>query len=256
MKQPIDKAAYEQQRVDNYNATAGTLTDYDCPKCRNRGHFAWLREDLSMAFYDCDCMNTRRALQKLASSGLSKSVKDLTFEKYQATEPWQRYLKQGAMAFAGEEGGWMLISGRSGIGKTHLCTAVCQERIFRHQFVRYMGWREEIPGLKFSGGDEEAREQLLRELKTVQVLYIDDLFKTAAGPDGKCRPTQADVNLAYDILNYRYLNDLSTLISTEKSIEELLHIDEATGSRILERCGKHVYFVKRQDGKNYRLRKG
>ena len=50
MKQPIDKAAYEQQRVDNYNATAGTLTDYDCPKCRNKGNIAHVREDGSLAF--------------------------------------------------------------------------------------------------------------------------------------------------------------------------------------------------------------
>jgi DNA replication protein DnaC len=65
--------------------------------------------------------------------------------------------------------------------------------------------------------------------------------------------TPADVNLAFEILNYRYVNRrLVTILSSEKTIEEILDIDEAVGSRIFERCkGHYVKFVGKE---NWRLR--
>ena len=65
--------------------------------------------------------------------------------------------------------------------------------------------------------------------------------------------TDADVKLAFELLNARY-NDTAklTLISTEWSLEGLLDIDEALGSRIYERAKKHwLNFNGRQ---NWRLR--
>ena len=66
--------------------------------------------------------------------------------------------------------------------------------------------------------------RLLTPFKTVPVLYIDDLFKTEAGK----LPTTADVNIAFEIINHRYINpDYITVISTEKTMDELIAIDEA-----------------------------
>ena len=55
-------------------------------------------------------------------------------------------------------------------------------------------------------------------------------------------PTAADVNLAYEIINYRYNNrDKITIISTELTIGGLCEIDEALGGRIRQRAGENVY---------------
>lgn len=64
--------------------------------------------------------------------------------------------------------------------------------------------------------------------------------------------TGPDVNLAFEFLNYRY-NDLGlvTLLSTEKTVEELLDADEAVGSRVFERSRGYCL---RFSGKNRRLR--
>lgn len=255
MATSFDRAAYEQWRVDTYNASQGTLTDYDCPKCKNRGNFARLREDLTHVYIPCDCMNTRSSLQRLAKSGLSPCIDQYTFQSFEASEGWMTLLKEGAMAYARSGEGWMMISGRSGIGKTHLCTAVCRERILQGQQVRYMSWREEIRQLKSPDTQDALRQDLLQELKTVPVLYIDDLFKTGAGPEGRAQPTPADVNLAFEILNYRYINHLSTILSTELTLDQLMRIDEAIASRILERCGNHAYVVDHRKSRNYRLTK-
>ena len=75
----------------------------------------------------------------------------------------------------------------------------------------------------------------LDRLRHAPVLYLDDFLKTPrhrpgvrAGP-----PTAGDVNLAYEILEYRYMHpELPTLISSEWHSGEILSLDEALGGRI------------------------
>ncbi len=68
----------------------------------------------------------------------------------------------------------------------------------------------------------------------------------------KGRLTETDVNVMYEIVNYRYMNNLPLIISTEKNLDELLVFDEATGSRIIEMCIGNIIYL---EGKelNYRL---
>ena len=87
--------------------------------------------------------------------------------------------------------------------------------------------------------------------KKAEVLYIDDLFKTEQGKN----PTTADINVAFEILNYRYRNpQLITLISSEKTIQELVRIDEAVGSRIFEMSRDFCVNIGKDIKKNYRLK--
>ena len=99
--------------------------------------------------------------------------------------------------------------------------------------------------------DREWYEKRIERLKTVPVLYIDDFWK-AKKTDGQTRVTDGDVNLAFEILNFRY-NDskLRTIISSEMMLENVLDIDEATGSRIYERSRG---FTKTAPADNWRLK--
>lgn len=102
----------------------------------------------------------------------------------------------------------------------------------------------------------EKYEHAVFKLKTVEVLYIDDLFKTGKDLNGKVqRPTTADINLAFEIINYRYNNkNLVTIISSERNIREIMEIDEAIGGRIFELSSKKNYAVNISNNlnKNYR----
>ena len=110
--------------------------------------------------------------------------------------------------------------------------------------VRYFLWRDEAPKLKALVNDREEYERIIEQVKRVDVLYIDDFFKGTVTP--------ADINLAFEILNSRYNSDkLITIISTEMTIENILSLDEAVGSRIYERC-KGFYIKTPKD--NWRLR--
>lgn len=248
-----DTASMEKMRADTYNASQGALTGYDCPKCRNRGGFLIPREDGSVTYQDCSCIMIRRCIQQMEASGLKNIISTRTFENFEVHEDWQQVLRDGAMAFAEHPEGSFLICGQSGSGKTHLCTAICRQCLLAGREVRYMPWRDEIGFLKI-GIDAVARENRLRELKRAEILYIDDLFKTGAAVDGSRRPTGADINLAFEVMNYRYTNNLCTVISMELSAQELLQVDEALGGRILEMARGHTFTVRKDTSRNWRLR--
>jgi DNA replication protein DnaC len=90
--------------------------------------------------------------------------------------------------------------------------------------------------------------------KTVDVLYIDDLFKTGRGVGKKAQmPTEADINLAFEIINSRSIQRKPTIISSESTIYEILNIDEAIGSRINKMCGVYCFNIGAKNTKNYRM---
>ena len=150
-----------------------------------------------------------------------------------------------------------VILGQSGCGKSHIGTAIFRELLLAGKTCRYMAWREDAPRLKkllHSEGDEYCAA--VDQFKQTQVLYIDDLFKTGRENGGRFqRPTVADINLAYEILNYRADRPkLRTILSSECLLEQLIEIDEAIGGRIAELSAPYVFSISPDRTKNYRLR--
>lgn len=263
----IDPKTYAQFRVDSLNSVVGDRDKedgYNCPICRNKGYIAALVENedgsYSHAIRDCRCAETRRSILRMQRSGLKDVIQKYTFDRFEATEPWQKTIKAAAVEYARNPEGWFALCGQSGSGKSHLCTAICRELLLRGEQVLYMLWRDDIAKIKQaamgSQFDDEAIElhRLLNKFKTVKNLYIDDFFKTGKTAENTAqRPTVADINYAFEIINYRYNNPgLITIISTELTEDELLDIDEAIGGRIYERA--KAFSIGRDRRKNYRVR--
>lgn len=259
-----DKERLCQMKCDNYNATVGdlNLTDgYDCLICKNKGFIAkpyktefgyWTEMN-----YYCKCQKIRTTIRRLNKSGLKNIINDYTFKNYDDTEPWQKQIKSTAMKFCTDsENAWFFIGGASGAGKTHICTAICCYYLKHDKAVKYMLWRDDIVQLKANVTNPEEYAKLMTELKTAEVLYIDDLFKTGKDGEGKAqRPTAADVNIAFELLNYRYNNpNLITIISSECRSTDILDIDEAVGGRIIEKTRGYAINIKPDRSKNYRLK--
>lgn len=261
--EPMSERDYEQARVDIANGITGQLDEldgYDCELCRNRGYLVVLRElpngHFTQASQECRCMEIRRTLRRMQRSGLKNLLDTCTFDRYKAESDWQKLLKSKAVEYADNPSGWFGLFGQSGIGKSHLCTAICRKFLLEGRKVAYMAWREDISRLKDYDCASEPRLKLLERFKRTEVLYIDDLFKSGIRPDGeKQRPTSADINLAFEIVNHRYNNPaLLTIVSSEWTIDGLLSIDEATGSRIFERAGNNGINIRPDSSKNYRTR--
>ena len=115
-----------------------------------------------------------------------------------------------------------------------------------------MLWRDEVVKLKAMVTNDERYEKAMGELKKVKVLYIDDFFKTEKGK----APTAGDVNISFELLNFRYVNkDMITIVSSERDISEILKVDEAVGSRIYERVKEYCLIIEADPDKNFRIRR-
>ncbi len=245
---PSDPLEYERQMAELSNRQPGSLTGLDCPLCLNRGYSIIVNDQGDRVAKTCPCMKQRRTLKYLERSGLAKVLKIYTFDNWQVKEPWQQNFITVARDYAEHPAGWFCAAGRPGTGKTHLCTAICGELLHRGMEVRYLLWRDFSTQAKAVVNDDESYRELMEPYKRVKVLYLDDLFKTGKGQE----PTTADCNLAFELLNGRYADpDKLTIISSERTMGNLLDIDEAIGSRIYERSKAH--YVDLSSRKNWRL---
>lgn len=205
--------------------TPSTEEHYKCPKCHDTGHI--ILSVFPLITKDCECEIRRKNLKRLERAGLMELAERCTLESFRTSESWQEKARAAALAYlSSPKGAWFFICGHTGSGKTHLCTAICKELIDRGREVYYMKWREEAPRLKALIKDPVLYGEQMKKLSEVPVLYIDDFFKGSV--------TEADINLAYQLLNERYNTRRRTIISSEHSIEDILRIDEAVAGRIFE----------------------
>lgn len=247
----------EQRKVDIFNALPGDLPGPDCPKCHNKGRVMFLRDGYR-TIRECECMAYHRSLSRMKKSGLDSLLDRCTFESYQTVFPWQEKAKKLALDFvANPSGRWFVASGSSGGGKTHLCTAICKRLLEAGMAVQYMLWVDESRRLKAFANDDASYQRMMRRYKTVKALYVDDLFKPRTEEDkytGKrfrVTATAADISLAFEILNSRTLRpNLITIISTELSLDDIMKMDTALGSRIYQ-ASKGCYLYLSGD-KNWR----
>ena len=233
-----------QAGIDSQNAEQGTLTDYDCAICKNKGVIYFLDKNYNECTRECECMKKRRIIQNTKNSGLSDMLEQYTFDKFTHKEPWQFTMYDKATDFVRDDKAkCFYIGGQVGCGKSHICTAIVGKFLEQGYFVYYNIWNEIVTRLKQTAyEDSEKYNRQLDRLKRVPVLYIDDFFKTP--------PTTADLDKAFQILDYRKNMALGnarkrfiTIISSEKTLNEIMSIDQAIGSRILEMCNHGEYLV-------------
>lgn len=230
-----------EMKADAYNEEYGDLAFMDCPVCRNKGRIAMVK-DGRVCFADCSCVPIRKARKRIADSGLADQVTRYTFDAFIPAEPWQKEAKEAVERYAADPHGWLVITGRSGTGKTHLCTAACGE-LLKNMPVVYFSWRTDAPIVKALITDMQAYSSEIDRLTGARCLYIDDFFKGSI--------TDADKNLAYTLIDKRY-SDITklTIISSELSFTQMMEVDEAIGGRIWERATVKLALT----GKNYRTR--
>lgn len=253
----LENVSYEdlkQRQIERFNESEGDLNEvdgYDCRKCKNKGFIAHLSNEGEEVWRDCKCKTVRATLRRAKRSGLGDILKDYSFDKFVATETWQRELKEKAQAFCKDDTAhWFYIGGQVGCGKTHLCTAIAAHYIKAGKELRYMLWAEESKFLK-ANVNENVYTEKMNEYKNVDVLYIDDFLKVKSG----AVPTDADINLAFEIINHRLITpDKITILSSEKTLDELMDYDEAMMSRIYKQTGPYKFSIAKDRNKNYRLR--
>jgi len=197
----------------------------------------------------CKCAKSRRALEYVERMGLTELLKRSTFDKYIANDEVTTLLKNKATEYLrASNGEWLYLGGQSGCGKTHLAMAVFGRLIHMRKAPKIMLWIQDSQRIKTLVTDEEEYNREVTPLMKADYLVIDDFFNT--------KPTEADIKLARNIIDYRYVNNLPTIITSELLMEELYGYDDALAGRIVEKCGDFCVQIAKDIRRNYRMNKG
>lgn len=231
-----------------------------CERCGNQGV---IYEDVigtgNTRVCSCpDCWNRRMFVNRVEHSGLIDSLDRYTFDTFTAVEPYQQRMLNSAKAYVekgADEGKWIFFGGQPGSGKTHLATAIIGKLLQKRDCL-YVVWTSTVQKIKVDITDPGRYDEQVSHLQDIDVLFIDDFFKPAKGSNGAIQSASAaDIRIAFDILNHRYLNNKTTIISSEWFISELMNVDEAVASRIYEKCGEYKISIKRDVRRNYRIQR-
>lgn len=223
--------------------------EYQCKKCRDLGYFFQEDEKGYTVATPCECIEKRQIKEKLEGCGLTDSFKKKTFSTFKTDTEHQKQAKLRAMSYCKkfkEEKGSFLLTGNPGTGKTHLGIAIMMQLVNQNVGCRYAEYISLIMRLKQCCMDPINYNKEINEYKNCTVLFLDDLLKG--------QTSEADRKYIYEIINYRYMTEKSIIVSTEKSLNELMDYDAAITSRIIEMCRENIIDFKNVP--NMRLQKG
>lgn len=213
--------------------------DPNCPICGGLGYY---RVDVPVGHPDFGkvkiCACRKNQIQKqikdrlFAMSNLDE-LSHLTFENFkprgriglgplQADTLERAY--NHAQQFARSLKGWLLIQGYYGCGKTHLAAAVANYAVSMDINTLFITVPDLLDTLRYSYSDPDATfEERFEEIRNVPLLIMDDFGTQNATPWAQEK--------LFQILNFRYINKLPLVITTNLSLEE---IEGRIRSRLLD----------------------
>lgn len=240
---------WQQKIVDDENKKPGKLNEQDgidCPICKNRGYITVLVGDPEtdpfpdMAQRWCKCMERRKIVWRANDSGMGPML-GRKFSEFKASEPWQKEMKQKAIDYAKHPGGWFTAVGQIGSGKTMIASCVANQLLRDGYKLIVKSWPELV---REAGVDWYSEKEALKKYQQIECLFIDDFLKT--------KPNDRALDIAFELLDYRYRNNMLTLLTSEKSPNDISAYDSAIWSRIRQASGSHITIIAGDNGKDQR----
>lgn len=183
--------------------------------------------------------------------GLKERLEQNTFSNFKIDSNIRKEAVLKAMNFVKTFDGTqsIILQGQVGAGKTHLALAIMGKLIDKYSIIPFM-YTEQISKLRidkesFYEENQEYYRNTIEKYKNAQVLLIEDLFW------GK--KSEKELEIAYEIINYRYNRKKPMIITTELTKLELLNLNEALSSRIIQMCGDFIIDFKKDINLNARL---
>ena len=221
IRREYDALAAERRRILRENGYPEDWCDvrYSCPVCSDSGY-----DGIEI----CDCLKREIVKNYLESSGLYTLTKNQTFETF-SLDYYEKddkiRMKQNAeilyrfaSGFRPGQSDSFLFLGATGLGKTHLSSAVARTVIEKGYYVVYESAQNLFSAYEMRrfgqsstvGGDED--DDLDRFLDC-DLLIIDDL--------GAEITNKFTVSCLYNLLNMRMIRHKSVIISTNLGKDEL-----------------------------------
>ncbi len=142
-----------------------------------------------------------------------------------------------AKAYADNPRGWLVLTGSSGSGKTHLAAAVANHCIDRGLRVYFMIVPDLLDHLRatFAPNSQVSYDELFELVRNAPLLVLDDLGVQSSTPWA--------TEKLFQVLNHRFNSQLPTVITTNVPLEQL---EENLQSRLTDPALSTVLDVERR----------
>ena len=205
------------------------------PDCEFCGGVGFLRSDVPVGHPDfgrlepCVCRSgevAENARQRLYELSNLDRLSHLTFENFRASgNPKAEFITpqevsslqeslQASEEFSIRLQGWLLLEGAYGCGKTHLAAAIANAAVHRGVPTLFITVPDLLDSLRFAYGNPETTfEARFEEIRNADLLVMDDF--------GTQNATAWAQEKLFQIINYRYINKLPTVITTNLILDEI-----------------------------------
>jgi DNA replication protein DnaC len=219
----------------------------NCRKCFGKG----LIVVDNIAYY-CDCIKNKTLFKQFKYANIAKEMYKYDFNNFNlqyyssclidplTNKVTYRQLANMALTAAkkfvadilnNKENTGLMFTGPVGSGKTFLAGCIANRLLAHNKQLLFTVVPDLLDEIKetFNKGGEYTELQLLKKLREVEILILDDL--------GVHNYTEWTQNKIYSIINYRLNNKLATIITSNLSLEQTDELlGERTTSRIIQMC--------------------
>jgi DNA replication protein DnaC len=174
----------------------------------------------------CVCRRARvtdAVRERLFALSHLDELKDLTFESFKLRGRKGLAERQAtsiemacnqARHYAQNLAGWLLLQGGYGCGKTHLAAAIANFAVGMGVPTLFLTVPDLLDALRFSYSAEDTTfEERFEQVRNARLLVLDDF--------GTQNATAWAQEKLFQIINYRYINRLSTVITTNLALDEI-----------------------------------
>lgn len=203
--------------------------DPNCPYCHGLGY---VRLDVPVGHPEfgriqiCECRLSQvrqEVFAKLYAHSQLTELSHLTFENFQprgriGLYPQEansiEYAYHQARIFAENLKGWLFLQGGYGCGKTHLAAAIANFAVQMGVPALFITVPDLLDSLRFTLAEKDNRyEDYFNEIRQINLLILDDLGTQNATPWAQEK--------LFQIINYRYINHLPLVVTTNLRLEQL-----------------------------------
>ena len=229
---PKDTQTASSPNSSNEINPVKSLGDPNCPHCGGAGY---VRYDVPMGhekfgkLESCVCRAkdvAESARSRLFAMSNLDRLTHLTFENFSANGNAKAKFMSGldrenlhkafevCEAFAKNPQKWILLEGGYGCGKTHLAAAIANFAVNSGMPTLFITVPDLLDSLRFAYADPETTfEQRFEEIRSAALLILDDFGTQNATPWAQEK--------LFQIINFRYVNKLATVITTNLMLDEI-----------------------------------
>lgn len=186
---------------------------------------------LVMEYKECpDCKRQIDSIlvnEKLNEMGIPEKVHHATLENFETDTPEKKKAISKIQWQLKRNGGFLILRGKFGTGKSHLAAAVLKER------GGFMVTEADLVAMmRQTYVDDTSLDAIVTKYKKCKVMVLDELTSEVKGVDIPI--------LLYRILGYRHDKGLLTVITSNETLETVLSI---LGGRITDRLRENYTVV-------------